>query len=456
MRRLTVLVMATLAALVAAAPASALRLHDARGLHMLSVDRLNARLYAITFRTAALPEPVNVDILLPPRYGSHPHRRYPVFYLLHGTSGGASDWTTAGRAQSVIGNRDVITVMPDIALNRDGGGWCSDWPDGAQRWETFHIRELLPWVDANLRTLTARGERAIAGLSQGGFCSMSYAARYPDLFGVALAYSGAPDIYYDPIERAGAKAIINATEVALDHVAPDTFFGDPISNGLNWAAHDPATLAPNLRRTRLYLYWGNGLPGPYDNPATVGGGGIEALVLADNLAFEARLHSLHIPALLDGYGPGTHTWPYWTRDLQWSIGPIMADFAHPPAPPGAFTYTSADDRYSVYGWTVTMHRRAREFSTLERASGHGFALAGSGTGVVLTAALYRPGAQYRVRLSGRRTGTHTVVLRARRDRRLRIRVPLGPSNPFQQDTAQAQAAGTAVYTTTVGIRPAGR
>jgi len=40
---------------------------------------------------------------------------------------------------------------------------------------------------------------------------------------------------------------------------------------------------------------------------------------------------------------------------------------------------------------------------------------------------------------------------AGRDRRLRLEVPLGPPNPYQQDTAQAQAAGTAIYTTTVRI-----
>ena len=35
---------------------------------------------------------------------------------------------------------------------------------------------------------------------------MSYAARHPDLFSIALGYSGAPDIYYDPTARVGAKA----------------------------------------------------------------------------------------------------------------------------------------------------------------------------------------------------------------------------------------------------------
>jgi hypothetical protein len=281
---------------------------------------------------------------------------------------------------------------------------------------------------------------------------MSYAARHPDLFSVALGYSGAPDIYYDPTARAGAKGVINATEVGLDGVPPDTFFGDQTTDGINWAAHDPATLAENLRSTRMYMYWGNGMDGPYDTPGSFGGAnGIEELINSDNQDFQARIQSLGIAAYFDPYGNGTHSWPYWKRDLQWSIGPIMADFAHPAPMPAAITYTSADDAYSVYGWSVTTHRTAREFSTLENASKRGFALAGSGSASVLTPAVYKRGARYRVTLSGDKVTSHAVTLVAGRNRRLRIDVLLGPSNPYQEDTAQAQAAGTQVYTTTVRI-----
>ncbi len=84
------------------------------------------------------------------------------------------------------------------------------------RWETFHIGQLVPWIDANLRTRRSRGGRAIAGLSQGGFCSMSYASRHPDLFGTALSYSGAPDIAESPEAAAGGAAVVGGIEVGLD------------------------------------------------------------------------------------------------------------------------------------------------------------------------------------------------------------------------------------------------
>ena len=459
MRRIALSLACLLAAALApaahAAPAAdaadAAPFKDGYGLHVLSVKQIDPRLIALQMRTSALPDPANVYILLPPGYATHPRHRWPVFYLLHGTSGTASDWTLKGNAEKVIGNRPVITVMPDIALNDGGGGWCTDWPDGAQKWETFHIDQLLPWVDANLRTIAKRADRAIAGLSQGGFCSMSYAARHPDLFSIALGYSGAPDIWYDTDVRAGAMAIINATEVGLDGVAPDTFFGDPVTDGINWAAHDPTTLAENLRWTRMYMYWGNGEQGPYDSAPVSGGTPIEAAVWRDNNDFQARIDSLGIPAYFDDYGPGTHAWPYWTRDLQWSIDKIMFDFAHPERSPSPFTYTSADDTYSVYGWQVDMHRAAREFSTLEDAGRRGFSLAGSGSATVSTPAVYRRGTGYLIRMSGDQVTPRSETLRVGSDRRLHLEVPLGPSNADQEYTPQSQAGASAVYTTTVII-----
>ncbi len=442
-------------ALLSPAAASAVTLRSGHGLTIVSVMRVDPRVRALVVHTPAIPARLNVWILLPSGYAAHPHRRYPVLYLLHGTSGTASDWVLKGAAEKVIGKRQLITVMPDIAIGDGGGGWCSNWPDGAESWETFHIDQLVPWVDSNLRTRPARGERAIAGLSQGGFCSLSYAARHPDLFGIALGYSGAPDIAYDAEAHAGAEAIINATEVALDHVAPNTFFGSPVSDEVNWAAHDPATLAPNLAATKMYMYWGNGQYGPLDTPASfAGGSAIEQLVNVDNELFEKRIHALGIHAYFDPYGPGTHSWPYWTRDLAWSIPKVMADFAHSAGIPGRITFTSADNVYAVYGWTVRTHRRAREFSTLAHAGRQGFVLSGSGSATVLTPAVYRPGRVYEVTFSG----PHAMGLRrvrAGRGGRLRIAVALGPSNRYQEYTAQAQAAGTRVYATRVTIAPAG-
>jgi enterochelin esterase-like enzyme len=198
---------------------AALTFHDADGIRVISTSRIDSRLLELTVRTPALAGPAKVRVLLPSGYASSRRRRYPVLYLLHGTSGGAADWTAMGHAEQVTAHEPLIVVMPDIALQDDGGGWCTNWFNGGAggkpQWETVHIDQLIPWIDHNLATIATRSGRAIAGLSQGGFCSMSYAARHPDLFGIALSFSGAPDIAFG---ASGRGAMRSRSDPALGRV----------------------------------------------------------------------------------------------------------------------------------------------------------------------------------------------------------------------------------------------
>lgn len=172
----------------------------------------------------------------------------------------------------------------------------------------------------------------------------------------------------------------------------------------------------------------------------------------DTGLFHRRLDALGIADSWDAYGPGTHSWRYWARDLRQVIGPVMADFADPPAPPAAVTYTSASAQYSQFGWQVTMHRPAEEFSTLEDADAAGFSLAGSGSATVVTPPLYRPGGIYHVVETDGGALTASVAV-ADDLGRLQVEVALGPGNPYQQYTAAAAVAGTHVYRATVRIGP---
>lgn len=283
---------------------------------------------------------------------------------------------------------------------------------------------------------------------------MSYAAQFPDLFTAALSFSGAPDISYDPLAFLGAQVVVNATELFLDRVPVDSMFGNPVTDRVNWAAHDPATLAPNLRGMALLLFNGNGAPGPYDTAPDPGASAIEALVAADTAMFHQRLVSLGIPSLWDAYGPGTHSWPYWARDLRQSIGIVMARFAHPPPPPAAVTYTSAAPSYDEFGWQVGVDRPAPAFSTLTGARAGGFALSGDGTAVVVTPPLYRPGAPYRiVTRGGAGAGAGTAVVTADALGRLHVPVPLAAPAPGRCGPPTALTGVGDCPVTTVRIVP---
>ena len=90
-----------------------------------------------------------VNVLLPDGYDAT--RRHPVLYLLHGGGEDYSTFDTKYDIRNHTAGRDLIVVMPD------GGaaGWYCD-PEssnvGPRNWETFHIKELIPWVDATFAT----------------------------------------------------------------------------------------------------------------------------------------------------------------------------------------------------------------------------------------------------------------------------------------------------------------
>jgi diacylglycerol O-acyltransferase / trehalose O-mycolyltransferase len=281
----------------------------AGGLRVVHEQQIDPRLQEWTVRTRALPGETRVRVLLPTGYGRHPRRRYPVLYLLHGCCDDYRAWTTHGDAEAITAGFPLIVVMPD------GGrmGWYTDWYRAGRRiqpeWETYHVRELIPWVDGRFRTIRGRGGRAIAGLSMGGFGALSYAGRHPGLFAAAASFSGALEI--------GSAAA----------------WGSRSAHPARWRAHLPIELAPHLRSLALIeLRSGNGRPGPLDEPGLsedCKACRLERLVYPMNVRLHNRLRRLGIRHVWDDYGPGTHVWPYWERDLRETLADLMKLFVRP-------------------------------------------------------------------------------------------------------------------------------
>jgi S-formylglutathione hydrolase FrmB len=434
---------------------------DAAGIHVVAATWLDQRLLDVTVSTAALAQPDHVRVLVPSTYAAAPRRRYPSIYLLHGCAAGRPsngleyrEWTDAEHAETVTANAQAIVVMPEGG----GGGFYTDWFNGGRggppQWETFHVSQLVPFIDANFRTIADRGQRAIAGLSMGGFGSLSYASRHPDVFGAAASFSGAADLTNPVDEAEGPSTAVVDACAAADGGAPDSTFGSHAAEELNWFAHDPARQVENLGNTALYLYTGNGAPGPLDRPGA-GVDPIEVLAHLSTVGFHDQLVAAGIPSFFDDYGPGTHSAPYWERDLTDVLPRFMARFAAAPRRPATITFKTALPAYDTWGWHVEVRRTAAELSVLSDAGRDGFTLSGSGAAKVVTARLFRPrGCYSAVVRSG--AGQSTATLTAARDGRLRLDVPLGPPNPDQEYTAAAAAHGTNVFTTSVTIQAAGK
>jgi len=423
--------------------------HQASGLTVIKVTRSGQRQYDVSVSTAALGRPVHIRVLVPANY-SETHDRLPVLYLFHGTSGRASDWVDQGNATQATAGLRLIVVMPDAGFDGDGGGWFTNWVDaktalGPSRWETFHVDQLIPWVDANLRTIATRNGRAVAGLSQGGFGSMTYAARHPDRFLSAASFSGAPDIDNNPAVAAGATTVIAATAVGLDGVGPDAMFGPRATNEFNWQGHDPADLADNLRDVDLWLFTATGQPGPYDAGApNAAASGIEFATHESTEGFAQRAQQRGVPFHLVDYIYGTHTWSYWARDLVEYLPHLMGAFARPPSPPRDISYESIDSTWSQWGWSVLLRRNAaQQFSALTNAGPTAFTLQGTGTAVVTTPSFYEPGSIATVTISGRPRATVT----ADSEGRLKIAVSLGLDVPSPAIVGVPTLSGRAVTVT---------
>ena len=331
-----VILFAAAAALAAPPPLPAPHAH---GITLVSWSQVNPfegagvpRLIDATIRTPAIFRPgarpsispvvrtIKVRILLPANYQTSPAPPYPVLYLLHGGAGTYTSWTNDGRIKDVVAGSPFrgIVVMPEGGL----AGWYGDWAgqtDGQfwPEWETFHVRQLVPWIDANFNTIRSRTGRAVAGLSMGGTGALLYAGRFPDVFGAVGSFSGGTDItepgaqqiVADSMWQAGAAIGFDGLLDGKYRVTCDTLcrvrtvFGPEGPNG-RWDQKNPYQLAPVYRAYdgRMAIYAGGQPSGETD----IGGW---------NAKFHTRLNQVGVVHRYCA-GSGSHSWSYWREDLK--------------------------------------------------------------------------------------------------------------------------------------------
>lgn len=299
------LLLAFLLALGLVAPAIAAPAKDKA--RVVKEEWVAERQLDLTVDSPALGKAVKVRLLTPDGWRKGTHKSWPTFYLLHGCCGDYTSWTALTDVAETKALRKTLVVMPEAG----NVGWYSDWWNqgdrGTPKWETFHLKELRGLLE---RDYGAGHKRVVAGLSMGGFGALSYAARHPGMFRAAASYSGV----VNPIHDAQFVLDLNAA-FGED---PLGLWGDPVEQRRIWNAHDPLHLARQLRHTPVFLASGNGQPGPFDDPARPVDT-LEQELWEQNVLVAQRLKQLHAPLVTDLYGPGTHSWPYWERELHRSL-----------------------------------------------------------------------------------------------------------------------------------------
>ncbi|MFI7114893.1 alpha/beta hydrolase [Amycolatopsis sp. NPDC049868] len=265
----------------------------------------------------ALGTTAMVRLLLPEGWTSSPSRTWPVLYLLHGAGDDYTSWTRSTDVTRLTCGKGMLVVMPSGGRNGFYSDWLNYGAGGTPKWETFHLTELRQLLE---RGYGAGSERAIAGLSMGGLGAMAYAARHPGMFVAAASYSG---VVHTTYQGARGSSLIQGVLIK-EGLDPFALWGDPQLNADVWAAHNPYALAPQLTGIPLYVACGNGQPGPLDPPGTPPDPLIEPLCGEMSTAFVQRLREVGATVTADLYGPGTHSWPWWQRDLHRSL-PLLAN-----------------------------------------------------------------------------------------------------------------------------------
>ncbi len=167
-------------------------------------------------------------VYTPPQYEKDPSRRFPVLYLQHGMGENETGWGNQGRTPLIMDNliaegkaKPFIIVLengldvgnarpseprptesavnpppaprsngqaprPGMGRPRGPGGRSFNF-DAFQR---ILIDDLIPYIDANYRTLADQPNRAMAGLSMGGMQTRQIAPANLDKFSHIGIFSG--------------------------------------------------------------------------------------------------------------------------------------------------------------------------------------------------------------------------------------------------------------------------
>jgi enterochelin esterase-like enzyme len=150
----------------------------------------------------------SVVVYTPPGYDKDPSKKYPVYYLISGTTDTEETFFKVGKTNLILDNliaegkaKPMIVVMPygnmEARIAEQKGGLkpadpVRDSPDAITRMRRFEqdlTKHVIPYIDKNYRTIPNRENRAIGGFSRGGGQTLRTAFWNFDTFAWICAYA---------------------------------------------------------------------------------------------------------------------------------------------------------------------------------------------------------------------------------------------------------------------------
>lgn len=164
----------------------------------------------------------HIFVYTPPDYEKNSSARYPVLYLQHGGGEDERVWIEMGRTNLILDNliaegkiKPFIVVMETSAVGpqfpRPAAPAAAAAAPGAQppaapapgapaagarprfsfdKYAELMIKDMIPWVDKNFRTMPDQAHRAMSGLSMGAMCTKSVTLPHLDVFSHIGLFSG--------------------------------------------------------------------------------------------------------------------------------------------------------------------------------------------------------------------------------------------------------------------------
>jgi S-formylglutathione hydrolase FrmB len=238
--------------------------------------------------SAALGRPLAYALYMPDGAA----RDLPTLYLLHGRNGKPGDWLEMAHVARTADRLIAERKMPPCLIVLPDGG--NSWYAGAM---AKAIGEELPAeIERRFGASTARGARALAGNSMGGFGALGIALAYPQRFVAAASMSGAlwTQLEADtPLDAAMEARVARVFEGA---------FGTPFDRA-NFLKHSATALI-------------DALPAAAPKPAIFLTAGSEDFgTIAAQSAALARLLADKGYDFESETAPGGHDWGTWERAL---------------------------------------------------------------------------------------------------------------------------------------------
>ncbi len=251
----------------------------------------------------------HIFVYTPPGYDADLKARYPVLYLQHGGGEDERVWIEMGRTNLILDNliaerkvRPFIVVMETSAVGpmpprppagaaagSGPGRFGMGGPMGGPYGELM-VNDLIPWVDANYRTIADRDHRAMAGLSMGGMQTAAVTMNNLDKFSYIGLFSGGTAAGFG---RAAAGSPVGAGVLPSE---PPSLDFKTIYSG---AMADPAAFNKKVH----VFFFSAGTELPLENPE----------------ALKRHQQQLVAGGITNSYmyiSPGTsHEWQTWRRSL---------------------------------------------------------------------------------------------------------------------------------------------